>query len=220
MGIRLNLDRRLLRQARQNYAFLALTVALGVGSGFLTVLQAGYLSQMVARVFLGGQSLDQVAGLLSILLVVFILRAILIWAGEMSAHAIAARVKLGLRQALVVNIFKRGPVSIRRERTGELVNVLVEGIEALDAYFSQYLPGLVLAALVPITVLIFIFPIDPLSGIILLLTAPLIPVFMVLIGNAARALTRKQWTALSRMSAYFLDVLQGLTTLKTLGRSK
>ena len=105
MGIRLNLDRRLLRQARQNYAFLALTVALGVGSGFLTVLQAGYLSQMVARVFLGGQSLNQVAGLLSILLVVFILRAILIWAGEMSAHAIAARVKLGLRQALVVNIF-------------------------------------------------------------------------------------------------------------------
>jgi ATP-binding cassette subfamily C protein CydD len=220
MGIRLNLDRRLLRQARQNYAFLALTVALGVGSGFLTVLQAGYLSQMVARVFLGGQSLDQVAGLLSILLVVFILRAILIWAGEMSAHAIAARVKLGLRQALVVNIFKRGPVSIRRERTGELVNVLVEGIEALDAYFSQYLPGLVLAALVPITVLIFIFPIDPLSGIILLLTAPLIPVFMILIGNAAQALTRRQWTALSRMSAYFLDVLQGLTTLKTLGRSK
>jgi len=220
MDVCLNLDRRLLHQARQNYAALVLTVALGFTGGVLTVLQAGYLSQVVARVFLGGQPLGQVAGLLSVLLAIFVLRASLVWAGEMSANAIAAQVKLGLRKALVADILRRGPVSVRGERTGELVNVVVEGIESLDAYFSQYLPGLALAALVPLTILFFIIPIDPLSGIVLLLTAPLIPVFMILIGNAAQALTRRQWTALSRMSAYFLDVLQGLAELKTLGRSK
>ena len=96
----------------------------------------------------------------------------------------------------------------------------MEGIDALEAYFSQYLPGLALAALVPLIYLLVVFPLDPLSALVLLLTAPLIPLFMVLIGNVAQALTRRQWQALSRMSAYFLDVLQGLTTLKLLGRSQ
>jgi thiol reductant ABC exporter CydD subunit len=96
----------------------------------------------------------------------------------------------------------------------------VEGVEALDAYFSQYLPQLALAALVPLTILLFVFPRDTLTGLVLLLTAPLIPIFMILIGNVAEAMTRRQWTSLSRMSAHFLDVLQGLTTLKLLGRGR
>ncbi len=116
--------------------------------------------------------------------------------------------------ALPISYFTRG------ERSGELINTASEGIEALDAYYSQYLPQLVLAALVPISFLTFIFPLDWISGLVLLLTAPLIPLFMILIGNLAQALTRRQWQALSRMSAYFLDVLQGLTALKTLGRSR
>jgi ATP-binding cassette subfamily C protein CydD len=113
-----------------------------------------------------------------------------------------------------------GPAYVWDEQSGELANTAVEGIEALDAYFRQYLPQVALAALVPLTVLLFIFPLDWLSGLILLLTAPLIPLFMVLIGNTADALTRRQWTSLSRMSAHFLDVLQGLTTLKVFGRSR
>ena len=87
--------------------------------------------------------------------------------------------------------------AIRRERSGELVNTLVEGIEALDAYFSQYLPQIALAALVPLTVLVFVAPLDLLSGLVLLLTAPLIPVFMILIGSLAEGLSRRQWGALA-----------------------
>ncbi|MBN1148397.1 MAG: thiol reductant ABC exporter subunit CydD [Anaerolineales bacterium] len=216
----MNLDRRLLRQARKSYFALALTIALGFGAGVLTVLQAGYLSRVVNRVFLGGHSLGQVAGLLASLVGVMLLRALLAWGGEMAANAIAARVKIELRRALVERILAQGPAYARGERSGELSNLALQGIESLDAYFSQYLPGLALAALVPLAILAFVFPLDPLSGIILLLTAPLIPAFMTLIGNAAQALTRRQWVTLSRMSAYFLDVLQGLTTLKILGRSK
>jgi ATP-binding cassette subfamily C protein CydD len=113
-----------------------------------------------------------------------------------------------------------GPAYTRGERSGELVNTAVEGIEALDAYFGQYLPQLALVTLIPLTVLAFVFPLDPISGLVLLLTAPLIPIFMSLIGSLADALTRRQWTSLSRMSAHFLDVLQGLTTLKLFGRSR
>ncbi len=101
-----------------------------------------------------------------------------------------------------------------------MTTAAVEGIEALDAYFSQYLPQLVISTLVPITVLILVFPLDLLSGIILLLTAPLIPFFMYMIGRSAEGVTKKQYETLSRLSAHFLDSLQGLTTLKLFGQSK
>ena len=128
--------------------------------------------------------------------------------------------KTDLRERLAAHLLALGPTYTRGERTGELVNTAVEGIEALDAYFSQYLPQLALAVLIPVTFLLVVFPLDPLSGLVLLLTAPLIPVFMILIGSLADSLTRQQWTALSRMSAHFLDVLQGLTTLKLFNRSR
>ena len=153
-------------------------------------------------------------------LVLSLTRAALVWGGEVAANRVADRVKHDLRARLVAHLLDLGPAYARGERSGELTNTVVEGIEALDAYFRQYLPQLALAALVPLTVLLFVFPLDWLSGLILLLTAPLIPLFMWLIGNAAEALTRRQWTSLSRMSAHFLDVLQGLTTLKVLGRSR
>ena len=147
-------------------------------------------------------------------------RGILLWAGDVTANRVATRVKTDLRERLTAHLLALGPAYTRGERTGELVNTAVEGIEALDAYFSQYLPQLALAVVIPVTFLLVVFPLDPLSGLILLLTAPLIPVFMVLIGSLADSLTRQQWTALSRMSAHFLDVLQGLTTLKLFNRSR
>jgi ATP-binding cassette subfamily C protein CydD len=125
-----------------------------------------------------------------------------------------------LRERFFAHVLELGPAYTRDERSGELVNTAVEGIESLDAYFSQYLPQLALTVLVPVTFLLLVFPLDFLSGLVLLLTAPIIPVFMILIGNLADSLTRKQWQSLSRMSAHFLDVLQGLTTLKLFGRAK
>ncbi|HSK67454.1 MAG TPA: ABC transporter transmembrane domain-containing protein, partial [Anaerolineales bacterium] len=113
-----------------------------------------------------------------------------------------------------------GPAYTRGQRTGELTTAAVEGIEALDAYYSQYLPQLVVTALVPISILVVVFPIDLLSGIVMLFTAPLIPFFMIMIGKGAEAVTRRQYQTLSRLSAHFLDSLQGLTTLKLFGQSK
>jgi ATP-binding cassette subfamily C protein CydCD len=214
------MQRRLLELTRDSRLALTATILTGFLAGLLTIGQASALSQVVNRVFLGGQSLPDVAVLLQIILIVVLLRAILAWASEVSANAVAVRVKSELRQRLFDKILRLGPAYTRAERTGELVNAAVEGVEALDAYFSQYLPQLVLAALVPLCILFFVFPEDPLSGLILLLTAPLIPVFMYLIGKTAEALTKRQWNTLSRLSAHFFDSLQGLTTLKELGQSK
>ncbi len=130
------------------------------------------------------------------------------------------RVKSNLREQLFAHILALGPAFSQSERTGELTTAAVEGIEALDAYFSQYLPQLVISTLVPITILILVFPLDLLSGIILLFTAPLIPFFMYIIGRSAEGVTKKQYETLGQLSAHFLDSLQGLSTLKLFGQSK
>ncbi len=213
-------DKRLLAQLNNARIFFVFTILCGFVMGILTIAQAYTLSQIIAQVFLRHSTLDRVWNAMLILLGIIIVRVILAWASEVSASQIAARIKTDLRERLVQRLFTLGPAYARGERTGELVNTLTEGIEALDAYFSQYLPQLVLAALLPLAILLFVFPLDWLSGIVLLFTGPLIPIFMMLIGSAADALTRKQYSQLSLMSAHFLDVLQGLTTLKIFGRSR
>ena len=213
------LNRRLLKSALTARSGLVLTIVLGFAGGVLAALQARLLSQVVSRVFLDGADLAGVSRLLLILPVIVLARAILAWGGELSGDGVAARVKTSLRRELIDRIRDLGPVYTRGERSGELVNTALEGVEALDAYFREYLPQAALAALVPAALMALVFPIDWVSGVILLLTAPLIPLFMLLIGGAAEALTRRQWQALSRMSAHLLDVLQGLPALKLLGRS-
>jgi len=214
------LDRRLLRRAQATRTPLTLAIGLGSGGGIVVVGQAYLLSLVVSRVFLSGDTLGGVLSLLVAFLLLSLVRAGLAWGADINADRVASGVKHDLRARLAAHLLALGPAYARGERSGELANTAVEGIEALDAYFRQYLPQLALAALVPLAVLLFVFPLDWVSGLIMLLTAPLIPLFMILIGSLAESLTRRQWTSLSRMSAHFLDVLQGLTTLKLLGRSR
>jgi ATP-binding cassette subfamily C protein CydD len=210
----------LLREARLARVDLALTVGLGLLAGITIVGQARVLSRVISQVFLRGQGLEQVETLLLALLGLALVCAALVWGSEVAANHVAVQVKDRLRARLMAHLLALGPAYAHGERSGELANTAVEGIEALDAYFRQYLPQIALAALVPLAVLLFVFPLDWVSGLVLLLTAPLIPVIKVLIGGAAEAMTRRQWASLSHMSAHFLDVLQGLTTLKLLGRSR
>ncbi len=214
------MNRRLLSLAGDNRLVLAAIILSGVLGGILAILQAVALSQAVDGVFMSGLSLAGVWGPLCLILALLCLRTLLIWGSEASAAALAVQVKNNLRSRLLAKIVHLGPAYARAERTGELTTTAVEGVEALDAYFSQYLPQLVTASLVPLLILAVVFPRDPLSGLVLLLTAPLIPLFMVLIGKAAELLTKRQWDTLSRLSAHFLDSLQGLSTLKQYGRSQ
>ena len=216
----MNLDRRLISLANNNRLALIITILAGTFGGILIIAQAHTLSLTINNVYINGESLSEVSPLLSTILFIVAARAILVWISEISAKAVAIRIKNDLRERLFTHIIKLGPSFTRRERTGELTTAAIEGIEALDAYFSQYLPQLILSALVPLSILIFVFPLDPLSGLILFLTAPLIPIFMILIGKTAETLTNRQYETLSRLSAHFLDSLQGITTLKELGQSK
>ncbi len=214
----MNLNSRLLTLTKSQYFVLGAAVAAGVFGGVLTIGQAYLLSGVVSKVFLEGVFLDGLQTSLRILFVIIITRGLFTYISERAAKEVAIRIKQDVQLRLFDHLCQLGPAFTRRRQTGALTSAGLEAVEALDAYFSQYLPQLVWAAAIPVAILGFVFPLDPLSGLILLLTAPLIPVFMLLIGKAAEVLTNRQYETLSRLSAHFLESLQGLTTLKLFGR--
>jgi ATP-binding cassette, subfamily C, bacterial CydD len=204
---------------RSARASLSLTVAFGLLAAVATIAQMVVLSKVVDRVFLKGADLEEVGVLLLLLLGASVLRSGLLWAREVAAQRGAVRIKSELRERLFGHVVRLGPAYAKGERTGELTTTATEGIERLDAYFGRYLPQTVLSVLVPVLIAGYVFPRDPSSAILLLVTAPVIPILMVLVGSYAEEHARRQWRALSRMGASFLDALQGLTTLKIFGRS-
>ncbi|MEJ2453355.1 MAG: thiol reductant ABC exporter subunit CydD [Candidatus Thiodiazotropha sp.] len=195
-------------------------VALGTLSGWLLILQAGCLAQAVSGVIFDQRSLSEVMPWLWGLLAIFITRALLAWASERAAHDAAQQVKLNLRAALYDKLCRLGPAYLSEQRTGDLVNTLSDGVEALEAYYARFLPAISLMALVPLSILVFVFPIDWISGLVMLATAPLIPFFMILIGKGAERRNQQQWQRLAYMSAHLLDTIQGLTSLKLFNASR
>lgn len=213
------IDKRLNREMGHYRPLFFTLVGLSLGSGILVVLQADMLTKIIDGVFLGGLDVAGVEHWLYGLLGIMVLKALLIWLNEFYAHRLAVGIKSSLRERLAGHLLALGPVSIRGEQAGELISLLVEGIENIEPYFARFLPQLVIAAVVPLLILGFVVPLDATTASLLLVTAPLIPVFMILIGKMAEKLNKRQWEILSRLSAHFLDVLQGLTTLKIFGRS-
>jgi thiol reductant ABC exporter CydD subunit len=183
-------------------------------------LQAALLSRVVDAAFLQGAGLAALAPLLVGLAGAATARAAATWGQEVAAQRFSGAARVDLRDRLVRKLLALGPSQAAGERTGELTNTLVGGVESLDAYLAQYLPQAYLAGLVPLLILLAVLWADPLSALVLLLTFPLIPLFMWLIGAKARQRTREQWVTLSRLSASFLDSVQGLATLKAFGRAR
>lgn len=214
------MDKRLLAEARAARRAFLLTVGLSVVIALLILVQAFLLSRIITRAFLEAAPLSDLTIWFGFLAVIVVLRALLSAVSHHAAAQIAIQVKSDLRRRLMRHLIALGPAYARDERTGELANAATEGVEALDAWFRDYLPGLFVALLVPLVILFVVFPIDLLTFIVLLLTAPLIPFFMALIGMAVGRIAQAKYRSMGRMSAHFLDVMQGLTTLKLFNRSR
>lgn len=215
----MNIDARLLRELRRVWSPFWTTVLTGWLNGGLIVAQAYLLSAVIAGVFLDGRSLADVSTQMVWLLTVALARGVLRYFQHTTAQRLAVSAAGGLRTRLMEKLFDLGPVYSQETHSGGLTTLVMQGLENLEAYFGQYIPQLILAAAIPLTILAFVFPLDPLSAAILLVTAPLIPIFMILIGKTGERLTQKQWALLKRLGMYFVDTVRGLTTLKTLNRA-
>ncbi|MFG2764516.1 thiol reductant ABC exporter subunit CydD [Streptomyces rubiginosohelvolus] len=214
------IDPRLLHHARATRLFLAAVVALGLVGALLVIAQAMLIAEIVVGGFEDGLTVTELRIPLLLLAAVAIGRALVAWLTELAAHRASAAVKSELRGRLLERATRLGPDWLSGQRTGSLVALATRGIDALDDYFARYLPQLGLAVVVPVAVLARIVTEDWVSAAIIVVTLPLIPLFMILIGWATQSRMDRQWQLLSRLSGHFLDVVAGLPTLKVFGRAK
>jgi ATP-binding cassette, subfamily C, bacterial CydD len=212
-------DPRLLRHASAARGYLVMTVILGLAGTGLILAQAGLLAHALASAATG-TGVAALAGTMIALAAVLLARAAISYGGEVAALRAAAAVKSQLRRALVGRAVRLGPGWLGGQRDGELATLATRGLDSLDAYFARYLPQLVLACLVPVAVLIRVGIADWLSAVIIAVTLPLVPVFAVLVGLHTRARTQQQWALLARLGGHFLDVVEGLPTLRIFGRGR
>ena len=213
------LDPRLLRRGRAVRLLLAVDVAVGILSALLILVQATLLARVVATAFEGG-SLRDVSLELYLLAGAFALRGLCTWAFEVAGRGAAERVLSQLRHELVERRLRGEPAALDGVEGAEVAAAAVNGVDDLAAYFGRYLPQVVLACVVPFAVLGWVAAIDLETALIMIVTLPLVPVFMWLIGRYTEERTRARWLALRLLSTSFLDVVRGLPTLRAFNRAR
>ncbi|MEV2269425.1 thiol reductant ABC exporter subunit CydD [Nonomuraea africana] len=203
---------RLMRAERSVRTHLTVTLAAAVIAGLLVLVQAELLAGVLSGRF--------ATGALLVLAAVVGLRALLGWGQGIFAARTSTGVKSALRHRLLARLQDLGPARLSGHRSGELVTLTGRGLDALDPYLTGYLPAMAVAGVVPVAVLVRLFAADLTSAVIVLVTLPLIPIFGALVGMHTKAVTERQWRALSLLGGHFLDVVRGLPTLRAFGRAR
>jgi ATP-binding cassette, subfamily C, bacterial CydD len=211
------LDPRLIQRARAVRPLLAVDAALGVVVALLVLAQAFLLARVAARAF-DGASLDDVTPALTLLAGVVVARAAGAWGFEVAGRRAAADVVSQLRLDVVDARLRRRPAALDGAQTAEVTTAAVSGVDALETTFAKYVPQMVLAAVIPVAVLAVVAAIDLLAAGVMLLTLPLVPLFMWLVGRHTERRARERWQALALLANHFLDVVRGLPTLRAFNR--
>jgi ATP-binding cassette, subfamily C, bacterial CydD len=213
------LDPRLVHRARAVRVMLGIDAVLGVVAALLVLAQAVLLARVAARGFVGA-SLGELLTPLVLLVVVAACRGAAAWGFEVAGRRAAASALSDLRLDVVERRLRDRPAALDGTESAEVATLAVGGVDALETAFARYLPQLVLAAVVPVAVLALVASIDLLSAGIMLLTLPLVPVFMWLIGRYTERRTAERREALRQLSTHFLDVVRGLPTLRAFNRGR
>ena len=191
-----------------------------MATAVLVIAQANLLAFLLAEGVSGAVPPAELATPLMLLAGVLLARAVIGWVQQLVAHRASASVKMRLRREIGEQIQTLGPGWLGGQRRGGLTTTIGRGLDALDPFFAGYLPALVTAAILPLTVLGWLLFTDLPSGLVILVTLPLVPIFAILVGLQTKRSTGRQWRALERLSGHFLDVVAGLPTLRAFGRAK
>jgi ATP-binding cassette subfamily C protein CydD len=219
-GTPVSIDRRILSDNRAAVAPLAGAVAAGFLAAAGTAAFLALLSRSVDGVFLGGLALPDVLPWAAGMLAVLLARSGLLWLREVLGQRTATVTKSAMRARLLAHLHALGPGFVRGQRGGDLANTVVGGVESLNDYMALYQPARFLAGLVPVFVLLVVLWIDPWTTLVLLFAGPILILLLVMIGRQTQLLAEQRFDDLSWMSAYFLDMLRGLPTLKQFNRSR
>ena len=213
------LDPRLLRYASAARWFLAIGAVLGFAQTLVVIAFSWLLSQVITLA-VAGHGAAELAPYVGGLAAVVVVRAALVWLLEVAASRGAASVKSQLRTRVLRRVAENGPDWLAGQQGARVSTLATQGLDALDNYFARYLPQLLLAGIAtPILVLVMLWQDLP-SGITVIIVLPLIPLFMILIGQATQAVQKQQWESLQRLGVGFLDLVGGLGTLKIFGRER
>ena len=186
----------------------------GIANGLGVIVQSAALAFILQAIIIDKLPWASVIAPVIVLATVFILRSLCVYGHQTWGFEAGAQVKASVRQQLFARFLTLGPAGIKQRQSGELAAVTLEQVDALENYFSRYLPQQMIAGVLPIIMISAVMPLNWVAGLIFLLTGPLVPVFMALVGMGAASANRSQFLAMARMSGYFLDRLQGLATLK------
>lgn len=208
------------KQSTPARPWLRLSMLLGLLGGLLMIAQAGLLATLLQSLIIDHLPRHLLVTDLCWLLVVFVLRAIVSWCRERTSFVCGMRIRLLIRNRVLEKLAQLGPYWVRGKPAGSWTTIIIEQIEDMQDYYSRYLPQIYLSALIPLLILLAVFPINWVAGLILLITAPLIPLFMVLVGMGAADANRRNFVALARLSGKFLDSLRGLDTLRLFYRAQ
>lgn len=206
--------------ARQAKGYLAIAIAAPVLSGLLLLIQAWLLAGVLDKAIVQGLNKKALLFDIALIMVLIVVRTLLTWQGERAGIQASEKIKYLVRQALFADILNRGPAWTRQQASGSLASVLVEQVEVFDGFFSKYIPALIAGTFLPVVFALVILPIDWVVGLLLLITAPLIPVFMALVGWGAEAASRRHLEAFARLSGFFADRIRGLSTFKLYGQAE
>ncbi|MGS1110564.1 thiol reductant ABC exporter subunit CydD [Achromobacter anxifer] len=199
---------------------LMLAGAAPLVSGALLVVQAWLLASVLDAAIVKQVPRQELLGDILAIAGLMLLRACITWAGERAGADAAERIKRHLRLSLFRRLVQKGPYWSRGQASGELASAVVDQVEALDGFFAKYLPAMAAAAMLPVAFSVVLLPMDVIAGLVLLITAPLIPLFMALVGWGAQGASRRHLRAFARLSGFFADRLRGLSTLKLYGRAQ
>ena len=200
--------------------WIKLTILISFISGLFLIAQLYLLAHISYEAYLNKYILSKLSMFFVAIIVIVFIRAGLSWLREIVAYKTAIIVKKQIREDILAHINALGPMRSGKTSNANLISSAMEQVEGLTGFLTKFLPQITLSGLLPLAILVFIFPQSIVVGLILLVCAPLIPLFMIIVGLGAEAENQKYFKSLSRMSLTFLDTLKGLTTLKILNKSK
>ncbi|MEZ9446882.1 cysteine/glutathione ABC transporter permease/ATP-binding protein CydD [Vibrio splendidus] len=214
-----SLNKWLKQQSKLAKRWLMIAISLGVLSSVFLIAQAALLASILHQLIIENVDKSELVGHFAGLALAVVGRAGCTWGREIAGYRCGEQIRVYIRQLILDKLRELGPAYIKGKPAGTWATLLLEQVEDMQDFFSRYLPQMSLSVMIPFIILVVVFPVNWAAGLIFLITAPLVPMFMALVGMKAADANRKNFKALQRLSGHFYDRLQSMTTIRLFDRT-